>query len=622
MKSGCLARPIALALICVGSAHAQSAPDEIVVTGARTAPLADVGGVALDRAAIEALAPPTARDALDRIAGVRAFSVGGIAGGSFVSVRGGKPGYTLVLIDGAKVNDPTNSAGGVFDFGQIDPALIERIELYRGALSAVHGADALSGVIGIQLRTPRADENSVSGEFTGSSGGEVGGNASAALGWSGGGLLLGGGAYDSGDLDPGGRLARRQGLARLVTRAGGVKLSALGLYANTARRVYPEDSGGPRLAVNRARARRDTDFALTALEATAADAHALVPTLRASWSRQTFDDDTPATPTGKLFGPPAIRANSAFDRFEAGFDLRYTHGALKIAAGADGRDELGVTAGTVDFGVLVPVGYRLRRNQIGGFVEATLAPASGRASLTASVRHDAPSDARARWTARIAGSVTPVAGGPRLFASYSEGFKLPSIYALAYPLVANPLLKPERAESIEAGLDWRGHAASARVAAFSTRYRDYIDFDSVRFTTVNRDHVDTRGVEAEGTATIARGVRAEGAIAYLFTNNPYGPPLRTRPDVHGSARVTWTPTTKFALFADADAVSNYFDASIPTGQIRVRGHSEYALGGGYAIARGVRVDMALRNLTDRHYEDAVGFPNPGRVVRMTLRLTR
>ena len=634
MKSGLLARPLVALLLApllapllagMRAAAAQTAsPDAdgaITVTAARTASLEALGGTAIGRAQIEALAPTSALDALDRVAGVRAFSTGGVAGGTFLSVRGGEPNFTLTLIEGVKINDPTNSAGGAFDYAQIDPALIERIEVYRGALSAVHGADALSGVVNLKLRAPVADERTATARTTASTGGEVGSDATATLGWHGGGLLLGGGAYDSGDLDPGGHLARRQGLARATGEAGGVKLAALGLYSASDRRFFPEDSGGPRLAVLRGLDRRATEFALASVEATAANPGALVPAVRASWSRQDSDDDTPPIAPGILAGVPRIRAVTAFERTEAGFDLRYTHGPFSVDVGADWLGELGTGQGFVDFGRFrAPANFRLRREVASGFVEATLTPARW-ATLTASARYDSPSTVAARWTGRVAGRVTPVAGGPALFADYSEGYKLPSIYALAYPLIANPALRPERARSVEAGADWRRGGTRLRVAAFATRYADLIDFDATRFTNVNRSRVDTRGVEAEAVLRLARTLGASGSVTYLDTTNFSGPPLRTRPDWRGNARLTWTPSSRVSAFADVDTVSAAYDLSVPTGQIRTRGHSEVNVGGGYRLARGVSVDLVLRNLADRRYEDAIGFPNPGRVLRASLRLT-
>lgn len=627
MKSGCLARSLLTILSACewsGAAWAQDAPPTITVTAARTTDLQAVGGTAIDAATIAALQPVTALDALDRVAGVRAFSTAGVAGGTFVSVRGGKPNYTLVLLDGAKVGDPTNAQGGSFDLAQIDPALIERIEVYRGALSAVHGADALSGVVGIRLREPVAGVSGVSARVAASSAGEVGGDASATLGWEHGGLLLGAGAYDSGSLDDNGHLRREQGLARAIGVVGSVRLDALGLYMYSAanRRGFPEESGGARLAVSRAQEVKTTGFGLASLEASAADPGALAPTLRLNWSRQDVDDDAPAIARGVIAGVPRVRAVTSFERLEVDFDLKWTRGPLTLAGGGGYRDELGNGHGFVDFGRFkAPANYRLRRDLASGYVEATLKPV-GWATLTGSARYDAPSTAHARWTGRVALRATPVAGGPALFVDYSEGFKLPSIYVLAYPLIANAKLLPERSRNIEAGLDWTVRGVHARAAAFATRYAELIDFDPVRFREVNRSRADSRGVEVEVSTPLGHALRAEGALTYTRVTSSDGPPLRSRPEWQGSARLTWTPAPRWSAYGDVDAVSSFYDLSVPTGQIRARGHSEFAVGGAWAVSKHVALDLTLRNLGDSRYEDAVGFPAPGRTLRIGLRLTR
>ncbi|HEX9947560.1 MAG TPA: TonB-dependent receptor plug domain-containing protein, partial [Allosphingosinicella sp.] len=124
-------------LLAVAAAPAAPGPPPegaIVITASRTE-AAPAGGLsAIEAEEIERIQPASLLEALDDVAGVRAFSTGGAGGRSFLSIRGGEPNFTLVLLDGVKVTDPTNSRGGAFDFGQIDPLALERIEIARGGL--------------------------------------------------------------------------------------------------------------------------------------------------------------------------------------------------------------------------------------------------------------------------------------------------------------------------------------------------------------------------------------------------------------------------------------------------------------------------------------------------------
>ena len=72
-------------------------------------------------------------------------------GGSVTSLflRGGNSTANLVLVDGI----PAEDVGGTFDYGPVSSTAIDRIEVYRGPDSAIHGTDAGAGVISIE--TPR-----------------------------------------------------------------------------------------------------------------------------------------------------------------------------------------------------------------------------------------------------------------------------------------------------------------------------------------------------------------------------------------------------------------------------------------------------------------------------------
>lgn len=73
-------------------------------------------------------------------------------GGSFgtltqVRMRGAEGNQTLVRLDGIELNDP--AGGSEYNFGNMLADNIERIEIIRGAQSALYGSDAVGGVINI-----------------------------------------------------------------------------------------------------------------------------------------------------------------------------------------------------------------------------------------------------------------------------------------------------------------------------------------------------------------------------------------------------------------------------------------------------------------------------------------
>ncbi|MDX4050204.1 TonB-dependent receptor [Aliarcobacter skirrowii] len=104
-------------------------------------------------------------DAVKDIEGVDIGATRDKSGQGTVSMRGMGADYTLILIDGKKQNNNgdiyPNDFGGL-QFANMPPlSMIERIEVIRGPMSTLYGADAMGGVINIITKK-------ISKEWTGS----------------------------------------------------------------------------------------------------------------------------------------------------------------------------------------------------------------------------------------------------------------------------------------------------------------------------------------------------------------------------------------------------------------------------------------------------------------------
>ncbi len=97
---------------------------------------------------IKALRKNSLIDILKDAPGLTVIESGNHGSLTSVFLRGAGSQHTLVLINGIKVNDPTSPVGG-FDFSNISPDEIQRIEIIRGPQSTLYGSDAIAGVINI-----------------------------------------------------------------------------------------------------------------------------------------------------------------------------------------------------------------------------------------------------------------------------------------------------------------------------------------------------------------------------------------------------------------------------------------------------------------------------------------
>ena len=129
----------------------------------------------VSRPDVQALGSTELSDVLRFVPGTSVEGTGREGGGpTSLFVRGGDSDYNVVLIDGVRAN----LDGGRFDFSRVAAGEIERVEVLRGAQSALWGADAMTSVV--QIITKRANPTSapeVSGSVEGGSFSTFRGNA-------------------------------------------------------------------------------------------------------------------------------------------------------------------------------------------------------------------------------------------------------------------------------------------------------------------------------------------------------------------------------------------------------------------------------------------------------------
>ncbi len=96
------------------------------------------------------------RDVTDALKDVPGVVVTGGGSKSDISIRGMAAKYTLILVNGKRVDTRStrpNSDGSGIEQGWLPPlAAIERIEVVRGPMSSLYGSDAMGGVINIITR--------------------------------------------------------------------------------------------------------------------------------------------------------------------------------------------------------------------------------------------------------------------------------------------------------------------------------------------------------------------------------------------------------------------------------------------------------------------------------------
>ena len=570
---------------------------------------------------IEILNPVSTVQLLRKIPGVAISENSNGAGQSFISIRGGETNFTLIMIDDVIVNDPTNSRGGGFDFNQLDPSVIERVEVYRGGVSAVYGSHAVSGVI--QFFTRRDADTAV--QLTMGNNRQQTANVITSHAFSNqvSALLNASSSkrYDSAEEN----YTSKQ---LLLTVNAGYKLVQHNAFISIADRnsdSFAEDSGGNLYANPFVSESRQNTLSIIGLQSSyiPEDVRYLQKIQgKISWLTQTEKAKNPGIAEGIFNGIPPSDITSDYNKWSGELSSFWQiTPSWNMVLGTSAQKATGKNDGSLDFGFLLPVDFNLTQNVYSVFGE--LNGNIGNFELNIGTRFENPTSFKSDMASRI--------GLSRRFneilsmhASLGQGYKLPSFFALAHPLIGNADLKPEESENFELGINIElTKYTNIQMNYFYNEYKNLVDFDPELFRSVNRQSVTAEGVEWQVASELTSWLSLQFDLTYLDTgvrteNDEEGVQLRRRPKWQGGGFITveWQNIT---TTLSADSRSNFYDSAIPTGSLELGGYTQFNFSTNWQYNQQLTLIVAVDNLFDKTFQESIGFLTTGLGYRVGAR---
>jgi vitamin B12 transporter len=621
----------------------------LVVTATRVAvrpealptPVTVLTGAALRERGVRTVA-----DALRTVPGAAIVQAGPRGGQTSLFLRGGQSGYVKVLVDGVAVNDP----GGAIDLADLTTDQVDRIEIVRGPVSVLYGSDAVAGVVQVFTRRGHGGP-SLSVATTGGLGerrhedGRYGaidasGTVSGATGpvaYSvGGGRSWNDGAYPFNSdrrIDLLNARLDWQGHARTT-------LSASARFSDSDTGL-PTDGAG-NLVDRNARLERRTWTA--GVEGSQRLSDRVVARLQLGLlDRDQLSDDEPDSPADTV-GIYASRLHSTIRRLGADarvdVDLPRTVASLGVAL----HDQQGATAYASDseWGPYAAEAEFQRGNR-GYYTQLLSEPVAG-LHLTAGGRIDDNDVFGTFRTYRLGFSYAP--GRTRIRGAVGRAFREPTFpesFGSGFGDRGNPALVPERSRSWEVGMD-RQVAGSIHVGAtwFDQRFRDMIQYT---FATADPDDPNyfnvgaatARGLEITAAAGLGP-VHVDGSYTWL-TTRVLDPGLATDASFMEGQALLRRPAHSAALTGryrlaggtlgltvqrTGEREDLDFGAGFPAPRTTLPGYTtvDFAAEHRMPTTAGPAWDLVLRieNALDARYEAVHGFPAPGRLIALGVRL--
>jgi vitamin B12 transporter len=603
-------------------------------------------------------------DALLFVPGIAIGRTGPEGGTTSVFLNGGNSNFTKVLVDGVPINPP----GGAVDFSTLTLDNIDKVEIVRGAESAIYGSDAVSGVIQIfthrgSTRTPEFSAFGEGGSFSSGRGGALLSGLLGKFDYSAGAAYFQSDGQGPNDAFLNRTLSANFGYSfsdtsqlRLTLRnndsdagiPGQTVFEPPSLYQHFDQHIFSSSaawnfSSGKHwhneISAGESYTRQHNDNPLQSFFAT--DPNAFCPQTN-----------------------PAAVATAEFCDFTGESRFQYNR-ANGTAQTSYLLSNFGVTAGyeyEVENAFLTSINVpHARRNNQAGFLDFRYRP-HRRLSLDFGGRAEANANFGTRVVPRAGASFVARYGrefwGETLLRGfYGQGIKEPrfdQIYGDNFGDFGNPSLKPEASKTWTAGIEQRLLADRLRFSGeyFSSRFYDIVSFafcTAVTPTTntcgvtipgappsfgffFNTDLARVRGINLTGQASLTRWLNLAGNYTLddtrvLQSPNAFDPSelpgnhLLRRPVNSGSltlnAAIRRFGMTLGGYFTGVRTDSDF----LGLGFTRNPGYARFDVATHYDLRYGISLFARAANLFDKQYQDALGYPALGRDVRAGVRYT-
>jgi vitamin B12 transporter len=622
----------AIAVAQSSSDATQATPlDPVVVTATRTAqPLSDAlpATTVITRAEIENSHAPDLATLLRGQAGFDVAQTGGLGGQTSLFLRGANSNQVLVLIDGLRINAVNSGAASVAHL-MVDQ--IDHVEIVRGNVSSLYGSEAIGGVIQIFTRA--------------GSGSDTGDRPSIGTGVAYGSEHTRAASVDAAQSFGPSDARTHIGVAASYNTAKGFSA----IDANRVAAANPDYDGyrNDSVSANVSQRFGEHEIGLRYFEIhghldfdESTDYSFIDPTFNGRIQTQNERSrQTDASLYGKLkvasfwnidllagqtrdlsvntasfpFSFVIGTTTSTVRQYRIDNTLRYAEQVVTL-----GYEHLDQTGFATSFGDGVDGASFSRRADsfMAGYAGPLFLPARWN-EFQFNGRHDRYSDFGDATTG-LAAYGLKFAPGWKAIVQASTAFKAPAFNELFFPFFGNPDLKPERARSLEVGLQYAQDASLVRASLYRTKTHDLIVSDPTTFLANNIARARVTGLELTGH-TVIDGWRLTANLTFAHPiDEDTGERLLRRANRNLGLAIAKS-FGRWRFTGDLQAAGSRFDSDINTfSRTEVAGYGVANFGVRYQVVRGTTVGVAVTNAFDRRYALVDGYQTAGRVTTLSL----
>jgi len=601
---------------------------EVVVSATRTATSSIKLASSFNLISADEIAAQQKLSVIDLLRDVPGLSVaqnGGIGAMSNVFLRGANPYHTLVIMDGAVLNDPS-SPSGACDFSSIASENIERIEIVRGPQSTLYGSDAIAGIINIFSQHPTERLKLRLNAETGSNN-LYKGNLSA-MG------MLGKLSYSLGYYK-----LKTDGISAASSRYGNTEKDAFenNIFSSNLNYAFmPNVRAGIIYRYTKSKGDLDQNEKLgdDPNFTTDFEEHLVRGTVNTEMADGKWESvlgfsnvrKISHTIDGKDAAHPDMSSSSFNNATRTKFDwqnnLRFINNN-EITLGVETEVER-ANSNYLSESMWGPYNTEFSEQSIrttGVYLQDQFT-LFGSLNGTAGMRYDNNERFGGQFTFRIAPAYLITATGTKIKATYGTGFKAPSLFYLFDPAFGNKDLKPEKSIGWDAGIEQFlfNYKLSAGVTLFRISFEEMFGMDK-NFKTVNINKAESNGVESyiNYTGIDWMSIKLNYTYTYAVDKSEESTEkdmlLIRRPMHKASLETNIIPFNGFNLNVSVLYTGKREDKDFSGWTVERVTLPDYTLlnaAASYRITGFITLNARLENILDKYYEDVLYYGTMGR----------
>ena len=528
-----------------------------------------------------------------------------------LNINGGDPNFTIIALDGLRLNNHANSRGGSFNLRDLSFENIDQINFISGTNTQTLGSGAMSGFLNLNLGNAFfKDEQKINLDKSLDSYSLNYENKKNFDQFSAKNKLS---YYEKENTNTNEKLQNANIINKLYFDNKEILIG--GLFSKVL--FFPDDSGGNLFSANKDLQDEKTENLFLSLKTKKTLSNKIKNFTQYDMLYSKDDINKPLVPSGVRSADPKTISNTIYKntRIKNYYNIDFSKN-FKVDTGLEFSEEKAIDESDyIGSGYTNYVDDRKSFSFYNSFNyslnKSILINLTGRSNKSESYKNKNIYSTSIKYINEIG----------EFNVSQGTGFKVPSFYALNNGLVGDKSLIPET--NLSRSFSFKKEITDTNIFNFlinRTEFKNLINYSSSKYKMVNEDVVINDQYIASIENKISNKISFKNSINFLESNiKNSSDQLRKRPEYKFLSSLAYN-NKEDTFYITLKSVGKSFDSSIPTGNDYLDGYQVFDMFYKKEITDKKHLKISMDNILNKDYQKSIGFNDNDRNINISYKI--